>query len=136
MACGEKRMIFIVDDSPSDIELTKLALEATGREISVRTATDGKSALAMLRNGRLLPSLVLLDLNMPGMGGIEMLRELRVDHSRTELPVVVVTSSSLASDRADAITAGANGFIQKHLSLDRFSKDLESVLYRWLPNYA
>jgi len=48
----------------------------------------------------------------------------------------VVTSSSLESDRADVISAGANGYIQKHLSLERFSKDLESVLHRWLPNYA
>ena len=129
-------MILIVDDSPSDIELTKIALEATGREISVHTATDGKSALTMLRNGGWLPSLVLLDLKMQGMGGLEVLREMRVDHHLKDLPVVVVTSSSLESDRADVISAGANGYIQKHLSLERFSKDLESVLHCWLPNYA
>ena len=64
------RMIFIVDDSPSDIELTTIALEATGREIVVRSATNGKSALAMLRNGLGMPDLMLLDLKMPGMSGI------------------------------------------------------------------
>ena len=129
-------MILIVDDSPSDIELTKIALEATGREISVHSATDGKSALAMLRKGSWLPYLVLLDLKMQGMGGLEVLREMRVDHHLKDLPVVVVTSSSLESDRADVISAGANGYIQKHLSLERFSKDLESVLHLWLPHYA
>ncbi|MGO9378863.1 MAG: response regulator [Dissulfurispiraceae bacterium] len=129
-----KRLIFIVDDSPTDIELTTMALEATGREISVRFATDGKSALAMLRNGIGVPALILLDLKMPGMSGIEVLREIRADKRLRELNVVVVTSSALESDRADAIAAGASDYIQKPLSLDQFSKVLESILHRLLPN--
>ena len=127
-------MIFIVDDSPTDIELTTIALEATGREIVVRFATDGKSALAMLRNGLGVPALILLDLKMPGMDGIEVLREIRADDRLRDLPVVVVTSSALESDRADAFAAGASGYIQKPLALDQFGKDLESVVQRWLPN--
>ncbi len=59
-------MIFIVDDNPMDIELTTIALEATGREISVRYATDGKSALSMLMNGLGVPELILLDLKDAG----------------------------------------------------------------------
>jgi CheY-like chemotaxis protein len=127
-------MIFIVDDSPTDIELTTIALKAIGREIVVRSATDGKSALAMLRNGLGMPELILLDLKMPGMGGIEVLREIRTDDRLRDLPVVVVTSSALESDRVDAIAAEASDYIQKPLGLDQFSKDLESVLHRWLPN--
>jgi two-component system response regulator len=118
-------MIFIVDDSPTDIELTTIALEATGREIVVRFATDGKSALAMLRNGLRVPALILLDLKMPGMDGIEVLREIRTDDRLRDLPVVVVTSSALELDRADAFAAGASGYIQKPLALDQFGKDLE-----------
>ena len=98
-------MIFIVDDSPTDIELTTIALEATGREIRVRSALDGKSALAMLRNGLGVPALILLDLKMPGMSGIEVLREIRADDRLKEIPVVVVTSSALESDRTEAIAA-------------------------------
>jgi CheY-like chemotaxis protein len=128
-------MILVVDDTPSDIELTKIALKATGREISVRSATNGKSALAMLRNDP-LPSLVLLDLDMQVMSGIEVLREIRADHRLKEVPVVVVTNSLLESQRADSMHAGANGYVHKPLSLDRFSNDLESVLNRWLPNIA
>ena len=127
-------MIFIVDDSPTDIELTTIALEATGREIVVGFATDGKSALAMLRNGLGAPALILLDLKMPGMDGIEVLREIRADDGLRDLPVVVVTSSALESDRADAFAAGASGYIQKPLALDQFGKDLESVVQRWLRN--
>ncbi len=128
-----KRMILIVDDSPIDIELTSTAIEATGREISVRSAPGGKSALTMLRNRDGLPALILLDLKMPGMGGIEVLREIRADEHLRYLPVVVVTSSSLESDRTEAVAAGASDYLQKPLSLDQFSKDLESILNRWLP---
>lgn len=128
-----KRMVLIIDDSLTDIELTTIALEATGREISVLFATDGGSALAMLRNGYGLPALILLDLKMPGMGGIEVLREIRADHCLRDIPVVVVTSSSLESDRTEAIAAGTSDYLQKPLSLDQFSKKLESILHRWLP---
>ncbi len=127
------RTILIVDDSPTDIELTIIALEATGREISVCSAPDGRSALAILRNGHELPALVLLDMKMPCMGGIEVLREIRADERLRELPVVVVTSSSLESDRTKAIAAGASGYIHKPLALAEFSKALKSVLHRWLP---
>src|SRR5664279_2141185 len=126
-------MILIVDDSPIDIELATVALEMTGREISVRPALNGESALAMLRNENGLPALILLDLKMPGMSGIEVLSEIRADDRLKELPVVVVTSSSLESDRTEAIAAGASGYIQKPLALDQFSKDLESIVHRWLP---
>ena len=127
-------MIFIIDDSETDIELTTIALEATGRQISVCSATDGKSALAMLRNGLGLPALVLLDLKMPGMSGIEVLREIRTDDHLRDLPVAVVTSSALESDKTEAIAAGASDYIQKPLALDQFSKCLQPILHRWLPN--
>jgi CheY-like chemotaxis protein len=126
-------MILIVDDSPTEIELTKIAIKASGRQICVQSATDGESALKMLRMHR-LPALILLDLKMPGMGGIEVLREIRADDRLSNLPVVVVTSSPLESDRAEAIVAGASYYLQKPWSLDQFSKDLESILRRWLPD--
>ena len=127
-------MILIVDDSPTDIELTAIALAATKREIRLLSAPDGKSALSILRNGHGLPALILLDLKMPGMGGIDVLREIRVDDHLKKIPVVVVTSSALESDRADAIAAGASGYMQKPLALAQFSKDLDSAVHRWLPN--
>jgi CheY-like chemotaxis protein len=111
-----------------------IALEATGREFDVCSITDGKSAPALLRSGRELPALILLDIRMPGMGGIEVRREMRADDRLRDIRVVVVTSSCLESDRVEAIAAGASGYIQKSLALDQFSKDLESVLRCWLPN--
>jgi len=127
-------MILIVDDSPTDIELTTIALLATGREIHVSSALDGESALAMLKDELKVPDLVLLDLKMPGMDGIEVLHKIRAENRLKEIPVVVVTSSSLESDRAKAIAAGANYYLQKPLALEQFSRNLESVLHNLLPN--
>src|SRR5208283_5457181 len=109
-------MILIVDDSPGDLELTSIALETTGREVKALSAKDGASALAMLRKGNELPALILLDLKMPGISAIEVLREIRTDERLRELPVVVVTSSSLESDRTEAIDAGANDYLEKPLT--------------------
>jgi CheY-like chemotaxis protein len=88
----------------------------------------------MLKNGLRVPALILLDLKMPGMCGVEVLHEIRADDRLRDLPVVVVTSSALESDRTEAIAAGASGYIQNPLSLAQFSIDLESILQRWLPN--
>ena len=88
----------------------------------------------MLRNGHGLPALILLDMKMPCMSGIEVLRKIRDDDRLRDLPVVVVTSSCLESDREEAIAGGASDYLQKPLGLEQFSKALESVLQRWLPN--
>ncbi len=127
-------MIFIVDEGPIDIELTRIALEEMGLQINIRSASDGKSALAMLRHESKLPALLLLNIRMRGMSGIEVLREIRADDRLRELPVVVVTSSALESDRAESIAAGASDYIQKSLSFNQFSKDLDLIVHRWLPN--
>ena len=126
--------VLIIDDEPDDIELATIALNEARPDIDVKTALGGTTALALLRNGGRRPDLILLDMKMPGMNGIEVLREIRADDRLKEIPVVVVTSSPLKSDRARAIAAGASGYIQKPMSLDQFIQDLESILHRWLPN--
>jgi len=126
-------MIFIIDDTPADIELTTIALEETGREMDVRSAPDGKSALTLLRKG-MKPSLILLDLKMPGMSGIEVLRAIRADNGLKDLPVVVFTSSSLESDRVEALAAGASGYLEKSLSLQQISENLTNVLLCYFPD--
>lgn len=129
------RTILIVDDSLANIELTKIAIKAVRQELTVGYATDGRSALQMLRNGHELPALILLDLKMPGMDAIDVLRELRADERFRDIPVVVVTSSSLESDRHEAIAAGADDYVEKLFDLDQFSKDLMSVIDRCLPDH-
>ncbi|MGO9379965.1 MAG: response regulator [Dissulfurispiraceae bacterium] len=127
-----KKMILIVDDSPTDIELTLIALNEAGLDMEVRSASDGKSALAMLNDGCSFPALILLDIKMPGMDGIEVLRKIRADSRLRDIPIVVVTSSALESDRVEAIAAGASDYMQKPLSLNKFSENLKAVVHQWV----
>lgn len=124
--------ILIVDDNPDDIELTTIALGTVGREMRVKEALDGEAALELLRDGEDLPGLILLDLKMPGMSGLDTLREIRADDRLRDIQVVIVTSSSLESDRNEAYSAGANDFLHKAFEMDQFNEEVKSLLERWL----
>ena len=125
-------IVLIVDDDPDDIELTALAIEKTRQDVCVISATDGKSALTLLLEGNDLPDLIFLDLKMPGMSGVETLREIRSADRLKNIPVVVVTSSSLESDKHEAYSAGANDFAHKAFDLGRFNRDIHSLMRQWL----
>ncbi len=124
--------ILIIDDNEDDVLLMKVALEKTGRYFKTEVAASGEVGLALIREGKTPPKLVLLDLKMPGMDGLEVLREIRNDESFGRMPVVVVTHSDLKSDKQAAVEAGANSYLHKATDLDQFRKDLEYILERWL----
>ena len=88
------RKILIVDDNPDDIEITRIVLEEKGWDVQVEAYRNAEKALACLREAEDLPSLVLLDLNIPGMGGIVCLQQIRADRRLKSIPVVMVTASS------------------------------------------
>jgi two-component system response regulator len=120
--------ILIIDDNADDIEITKIALEEIGRQETIESATGGEQALKHLRGGENLPVLILLDLKMPGMSGFDVLREIRDDEQLKPVPVVVVTSSTLESDKQKACAGGANGFLYKEVDIDRFSAALKASI--------
>ena len=122
--------ILIVDDNPDDIEITRAVLEAKGWDVHVDACRNAQEALNDLREGKHLPSLVLLDLNIPGMGGIECLRQIRSDQSVQSIPVIMVTASSFDVDEKRAFEAGADFFLFKELDIDRFADNLDAVLKR------
>jgi CheY-like chemotaxis protein len=126
--------ILVVDDSTDDIELTKIALTAAMPEVRVASAFDGKTALEMLRGNMPLPSLILIDVKMPGMSGLDTLQEIRRDDRLKRIPVVMVTCSSLESDRDRSLAAGADGFLPKAFSIEQFSNDLKTILCQYLPS--
>lgn len=136
MEFEKKQMILIVDDNPDDIELTTIALASSEPDLCVRSAQDGGTALRMLRTGGDPPDLILIDIKMPGMSGLETLREIRADRRLKGIPVIMLSSSSLDSDRESSLRAGASGFLHKSLSFSRFSNDLDKVLHEWLPGHA
>lgn len=122
------KSILIVDDNTDAILLTQIALSMLEPGIRTETATSGQNALHLLETARELPSLVLLDLKMPGMDGIETLRRIRGNERLASLPVIIVTLSTLASDEAMAHQAGATGFVCKAIKIEDFSRDLAPVV--------
>jgi two-component system, response regulator len=126
--------ILIVDDNIDDIELTSLALAATGRELRTMSARSGATALQLMQVENNLPELILLDLNMHGMSGIDTLRKIREDSRMKNIRVVILTSSSLESDRDESYKAGADLFIQKAFDIDQFNRDIRSLMDRCLQN--
>lgn len=124
--------ILIIDDNPDDIEITRIVLSKMGHEVKIEAALCGEAALERLRSGEELPSIILLDLKMSGMGGFDVLRQIRGDERLQHIPVIVVTSSSLESDEKKSYEAGANTFLHKAFDMDRFSRDIKHVLARWI----
>ncbi len=126
--------ILIVDDNPDDIEITRRILARMGRIVKVEAAPCGEAAMELLRKGIDLPSLILLDLKMPGMSGFDALRRIRADVRMKHIPVIIVTSSCLESDEKEAYAAGADCFVHKAFDIDQFGRDMKSLLERWLKN--
>ncbi len=127
--------ILIIDDSEDDILLTQMVIRKMNRDIRVESALSGRQGIEMLRYRPDLPSLVLLDLKMPGMDGLDVLRIMRADDRLAAVPVVMVTHSDLESDRAAASTAGASSFLKKSIDLDRFTEELRKELAKWLGDW-
>ena len=119
-----KATVLIVDDDPAGQRLLSVRLRALGCE--VETAGDGQKALASIQ--RDLPNLMLLDLEMPVMGGLELLRSLR--RQRIELPVVVVTAYGSVETAVEAMKEGADDFITKPLDADHLEIVVRKVLER------
>ncbi|HMK56740.1 MAG TPA: response regulator [Dissulfurispiraceae bacterium] len=124
--------ILIIDDDADDMELTVIAIESLRPDVKVQSAYGGREAIDLIHAGHPLPNLILLDLKMPGMNGIDTLSELRRDDRLSRIPVVVVTSSSLESDRSASLDAGANDFMHKAFDMTAFSLEMEAVLSKYL----
>jgi two-component system response regulator len=124
--------VLIIDDNQDDVLIARRVLSRLEREIRTEIASSGEEGLAFLGREKTLPALVLLDLKMPGMDGIEVLRRIRSDQRLKIVPVVVVTHSALESDVAACLQAGANVVLHKAFDIELFRKEIGAVLDRWL----
>ena len=126
--------ILLVDDNPHDVELTLLALEV-GSGAKVKVTASGREALDFLERcdcPEERPDLILLDLNMPQMNGLEVLDALRAGEQTRDIPVVVLTTSSEERDQHASYAHGASDYVVKALDLDQFREALTQVQRRWL----
>ncbi|MDD5134721.1 MAG: response regulator [Phycisphaerae bacterium] len=138
MANEKKQIsILLVEDDPGDQKLIKTAILCRDHELGLNIASSGESALAYLAKTKTepeqhsRPNLILLDLNMPGMGGKEFLRKIKVDDDFCSIPVVVVTTSDSETDIQECYALHAAGYIQKSAMPDEFSQVLEKLTRYW-----
>ena len=125
-------MILLVEDNRDDEELTVLALR-TETVATVEVVRDGQEAIDYLLNeGKDLPRLVLLDLKLPKIDGLEVLRRIRDDQRTCLTPVVILTNSDAPDDVAAGYRLGANSYVRKPVDFDQFSDVVHQLGLYWL----
>ena len=132
--------ILLVEDNPSDVKLTKRALEKNKITNELVHAENGREALDYLfgvgqhagRNVRDIPAVVLLDLKLPKVDGLEVLKAIRADERTRLLPVVVLTSSGQEEDVIASYKLGANSYIRKPVDFTRFAEAVRVLGTYWL----
>lgn len=142
------RIILLVEDNQDDVELTLLALKKNNITNEVVVARNGTEALDYLfargehsnRDIKMLPAVVLLDLNLPGINGIEVLRQMRRNPDTSLVPVVVLTTSGDRNDINLSYSMGANSYVIKPVDFNQFVGLVSSLGPYWLiinePPYA
>jgi two-component system response regulator len=139
MSSAEKE-ILLVEDNPDDEALTLRALKKSNILNKVRVARDGVEALDFLhatgahagRDTGHQPQLVLLDLNLPRISGLEVLRRMRADERTKMTPVVVLTSSKEEEDMVASYSLGANSYVRKPVDFGEFAKAVNTLGLYWL----
>ena len=129
----EQVEILLVEDNPQDAEMTLRALRRNHLANRVHWVKDGAEALDYILSGeRRRPKLVLLDLKMPKVDGLEVLRRLREDEATRALPVVVMTSSNEERDVAESYRRGANSYIVKPVEFEAFLETVAKIGLYWV----
>ena len=134
------RIILLVEDNPSDIELTKRAFAKSRITNELVVVEDGQEALDYLfcvgtyaaRDSNDLPTLVLLDLNLPKVDGLSVLRQIRTDERTRRIPVVILTSSKEEQDVAMGYDLGVNSYIRKPVDFLQFTAAVDHLGLYWL----
>lgn len=133
-------MILLVEDNPDDEDLTIRALQKNNILNKVVVARDGAEALDFLhglgkhagRDTSVMPELILLDLNLPKLSGLEVLKKVREDERTRLLPVVVLTTSNEDRDKIESYRLGCNSYIRKPVDFIQFNEAIRQLGMYWL----
>jgi CheY-like chemotaxis protein len=136
----EPKLILLVEDNPDDEALTVRALKKSNIHYDLVVARDGVEALEYLFGGgayagrdlRVMPQLILLDLKLPKLDGLEVLRHLRADVRTQLLPVVLLTTSKEQQDLIKGYTLGANSYVRKPVDFSQFTEAIRQLGLYWL----
>ncbi len=130
-----ERPILLVEDNPVDLDLTLRAFKAQHLDNPILTARDGEEALGYMdewaRNKSSVPVVILLDLKMPKVNGLEVLRTLKQHPRFRTIPVVILTTSSEDSDVEEAYRLGANSYIVKPVDFEKFLGVAKQINLYW-----
>jgi two-component system response regulator len=135
-----KRVILVVEDNPTDEALLLRALDKAGFRNPVVTVKDGLEAIEYLfatgrhasRKPEELPAVVLIDLNLPRLDGLEVLRRMRADYRTKLVPVAIFTSSLEEQDLINGYSLGANSYVRKPIEFSKFSKVVAQLVSYWV----
>jgi two-component system, response regulator len=136
----KSKTILLVEDNPADRELTLYAFQHVHISNEVAVAIDGVEALDYLfcegkhvgRDSSIMPAVILLDLKLPKIDGLEVLRRIRADARTRLLPVVIMTSSREEQDLIKGYGLGANSYIRKPVDFDNFNEAIRQLGLYWL----
>lgn len=126
--------ILLVEDNPMDLDLTLRAFAKKKFVNQVHVARDGEEALAFFPRweaGEAWPAVILLDINLPKIGGLEVLRQLKAHERFRRIPVVVLTSSREDKDLKTAYDLGVNSYIEKPVSFQKFMEVADQIELYW-----
>lgn len=135
-----EKFILLVEDNPDDETLTQRALKKSKINNDIAIARDGVEALEFLfcegrystRNPQKKPTVILLDLKLPKISGLEVLKRLRADGRTQFFPVVILSSSKEEHDLINSYRLGANSYIRKPLDFNRFTEAVSKLCFYWL----
>jgi CheY-like chemotaxis protein len=132
------KTILLVEDNPDDVQLTKRALQKNNISNQLEVVHDGVEAMNHLLNAASgdnsspLPTVILLDLKLPKMDGLEVLKRIRADERLKRLPVVILTSSKEEQDILKSYDLGANSYIRKPVDFEQFNEAVRQLGLYWL----
>jgi two-component system, chemotaxis family, response regulator Rcp1 len=128
--------VLLVDDNSADTELTAELLMRSDRPIHLQSVSDGVEAMALLRcegkySDALKPQFIMLDLNMPGKNGWEVLADVKSDSTLKTITVVIFTTSQATNDIAQCLELGANSYVSKPNNLEEFASTITAIGNYW-----